>query len=94
MTDWFADADPGYIAWLADHPGGFVLDTYAPPRAERLILHRADCSRVSKPLAIDWLVAPRFGKACADTPEELREWAAERTGGSPRSCGLCGGDGV
>jgi hypothetical protein len=92
-TVWFADDDPGYVEWLADHPEGFVLDTHAPPRPGHLILHRAACPRVSRPLP-GVLDAPRFGKACAATAAELRAWATGLTDGAPRSCSLCGGDGT
>jgi hypothetical protein len=92
LTAWFEDADPAYPDWLADHPDGFVLDTYVRPSAGRLVLHRAGCPRVSRPLAPRNGKAARFGKACADTPAELRAWAAEQVGAEPRSCGLCGGD--
>jgi hypothetical protein len=27
----FVDDDPGYLAWLAAHPAGFVLNTYRRP---------------------------------------------------------------
>jgi len=29
MTEWFLDDDAGYLAWLAAHEDGFVLNTYA-----------------------------------------------------------------
>ena len=29
MTQWFLNDDAGYVAWLAAHDEGFVLNTYA-----------------------------------------------------------------
>ena len=92
MTSWFEDTEPAYQEWLIAHPEGFVLSTYIRPSAGYLVLHRATCPRVSRPLSGVFLSDPGFGKACADTPEELRPWAAEQVGAEPRNCGLCGGD--
>jgi hypothetical protein len=92
-TAWNEDDDSGYLAWLAEHPGGFVLDTTVEPSARHLVLHRASCSRVSRPLSVRADDAPRFGKACALEPVRLRTWALEVTGGVPRECRLGGGEG-
>jgi hypothetical protein len=88
---WLDDADPRYRRWLAANPDGFVLNTEVPPSARHLVLHRATCPRVSRPLPTARVSPPRFGKACATTAEALRAWAAEEIGALPRDCGLCGG---
>jgi hypothetical protein len=93
MVVWFEDDDPRYPRWLAAHPDAFVLSTYRRPAARNLVLHRAGCPRVSRPLPTAHASVPRFGKACAASSEALRIWAAEVTGGQPRSCRLCGGEG-
>ena len=93
MTVWFEDDDPCYLEWLADHPDAYVLSTTVQPTARHLVLHRATCPRISRPLPDVAGTIPRFGKACAQTPDELRAWALEVTGGMPRNCGLCGGGG-
>ena len=90
MTLWFEDDDPRYLAWLREHPHGYVLSTYVRPAARHLVLHRATCPRISRPLPDVARAKPSFGKACASTPEELRAWAREMTGGVARSCHLCG----
>lgn len=37
----FEDDDRGYLTWIAQHPGGDVLNTANPPGPSYLILHRA-----------------------------------------------------
>jgi hypothetical protein len=44
----FMDNDQGYVAWLADHPDGFVLNCERPPRPSYLTLHRATCWTISR----------------------------------------------
>ena len=93
MTSWFEDDDPRYLEWLAENPEGFVLSTHVQPSARYLLLHRAACPRVRLPLPVVPGSTPRFGKACASMSEALRAWAADVTGGVPRRCSLCAGDG-
>jgi len=49
----FVDDDPGYVAWLAAHPLGFVLNTFPHVTASYLVLHRAKCRTVNRPLSDD-----------------------------------------
>lgn len=43
----FRDDDDGYLACLAAHPVGFVLNVNRSPRPDYLILHRASCRTIS-----------------------------------------------
>ena len=43
----FIEDDKGYVAWLAGHPDGFVLNCERPPRPAYLMLHRATCWTIS-----------------------------------------------
>jgi hypothetical protein len=43
----FVHDDPGYLRWLARHPTGYVINTYARPSASYLKLHRATCASIS-----------------------------------------------
>ena len=43
----FIDKDPGYLDWLARHPGGFVINAGRTPSAACLMLDRAGCGAVS-----------------------------------------------
>lgn len=89
MTEWFLDDDAGYLAWLAAHEDGFVLNTYAHVAAGYLVLHEARCRTINRDLAPGKAWTAQYGKACADSVDELVAWAAQRTSGTPHGCGTC-----
>ena len=89
MTQWYIDDDAGYLAWLEAHPTGVVLNTWARPTASYLVLHRASCRTIRGALAENRGWTRTFGKACADTAEELVGWACSQTGARPRVCHIC-----
>lgn len=89
MTQWFLNDDEGYVAWLAAHDDGFVLNTYAHIAAGYLVVHRAGCRTINRELAAGKAWTVQYGKACADSVDDLLVWAAERTGGTPHGCGMC-----
>jgi hypothetical protein len=68
----FVDDDPGYLAWIAAHPDGYVLNSERKPTARYLVLHRATCHTMAPRRATDrrtWTISYR--KTCADTAAEL-----------------------
>ena len=81
----FMDNDHGYIAWLAAHPDGFVLNCERPPRPSSLTLHRSTCWTISRASAGSWTL--NYQKVCADTFGEIASWAGQI--GPPWSCGFC-----
>jgi hypothetical protein len=89
----FIDDDAAYVAWLADHPGGFVLNTFPHVSSSYLVLHRASCRTVNRPLAAGRHWTHQYGKACSDDRSELAAWALRETGKDISPCGSClGGD--
>jgi len=89
MTQWFLNDDAGYLAWLAAHDEGYVLNTYAHLAAGYLVVHRASCRMINRDLAAGKVWTGQYAKACADTVDELLAWASERTSGTPHGCGSC-----
>jgi hypothetical protein len=85
--------DPGYIAWLTAHPAGYVLNTYAHITSSYLILHRASCRTVNRPLAANRSWTYAYGKACSDDRSEIEAWAMRETGKPVSPCGHCRPDG-
>jgi hypothetical protein len=85
----FVKDDQGYVDWLASHPGGYVLNTYAHVTSDYLILHRAACRTVNRPLDGDrsWTIA--YGKSCSDDRQELEAWAIREVGKPVSPCGIC-----
>lgn len=87
----FIDDDAGYVAWVAEHPYGYVVTSWNPPRADYISLHRADCQCINPDKArhIDnWTQA--YIKACGETIEELQNWAETRFGTGPHALAPCG----
>jgi hypothetical protein len=85
----FHDNDGGYLAWLAAHPDGFVLNTNRTPRPSYLMLHRATCGTISGTPArgAGWTTGD-YAKVCG-TRTELENFARLRVGGDPTPCGDC-----
>ena len=83
----FMDNDKGYVAWLAEHPDGFVLNCDRQPTRSYLILHRPTCGTISGAPARgqSWTVS--YQKVCADTKRELVGWASDI--GVLQPCKLC-----
>ena len=89
----FVDDDGGYLDWLEHHPDGFVLNTYPHVTSEYLILHRAACRTINRPLERGRQWTHLYGKSCSDSRQELEVWAFDSTGRVVKPCGLClGGD--
>jgi hypothetical protein len=85
----FSNDDEGYVAWLERHPGGYVLNTYPHVTSAYLILHRASCRTVNRPLGPgrSWTYA--YDKSCSDDRTELEAWAVRGTGKPAAPCGHC-----
>ena len=67
--------EDGSIAWLAEHPDGFVLNCYRNPTPSYLVMHRATCWSINgtPSRGRSWTNDPK--KVCADTVAELEKWA-------------------
>lgn len=85
----FVKDDAGYLAWLGEHPQGFVLNTYAHVTSAYLILHRAACRTINRPLAHGSLWTDPYAKTCADDRGEIEIWALRETGKAVRPCSHC-----
>lgn len=85
----FRDDDAGYLAWLARHPEGYVLNAARSPRPNNLVLHRASCRTIN---GVPTRGGPWTGpyiKICADDPLRIAAWAGATVGAAPRPCGSC-----
>jgi hypothetical protein len=76
----FNDDDQGYLRWLTDHPGGYVVNADRPPNASYLVLHRSTCRTISGQPSSgrSWTVTST--KVCGQE-EELLAWAHGQVGG-------------
>jgi hypothetical protein len=45
----FQNDDDGYLAWIDEHPTGFVVNCAPNPSTDYLVLHRASCMHITVP---------------------------------------------
>ena len=90
----FSDDDLGYLAWIAAHPDGFVLNVRCPPDPRCVVLHRANCRSISndtyEPNAF---TGRKHHKICTTSEAELKRAAKSEgrlDGTFSNRCGLCG----
>lgn len=85
----FRDDEEGYLAWLAGHPAGFVLNVNRSPRPNYLILHRAACRTISgRPTRGGPWTGP-YIKVCSDDELQLAAWTGKTVRAAPTRCGVC-----
>jgi hypothetical protein len=85
----FRDDDQGYKAWLASNPQGYVVNTYRKPEAKYLVLHRASCWCIARPLKDEESWTATYIKVCASARTVLEDWTRDEVGGSLHECGIC-----
>ncbi|WP_156928966.1 hypothetical protein [Bradyrhizobium sp. th.b2] len=89
----FSNDDLSYLAWMAAHPDGFVLNVRCVADPDYVVLHRASCGSISTDKQAPAAFTGRgYEKICAVSVAEL-ELAAKREGRNDGSfskrCGLC-----
>jgi hypothetical protein len=84
----FVHNDSGYMRWLAQHPDGFVINTYSRPSASYLKLHRAACASISRlQRNATTFTDGDYSKLCGERTELQRH--AMRLGGTAEPCTNC-----
>jgi hypothetical protein len=88
-TTVFIDDESGYIRWLAEHAGGFVVNAQRSPRSALPVLHRATCRTIrdTPPRGSTW-TSP-YLKVCSHAIPRLEQWCREHAGREPKRCGSC-----
>jgi hypothetical protein len=81
--------DDGYLAWLAAHPDGYVINIARSHSATEARVHHAGCRTINgqNPRAGTW-TGP-YVKVCAEQLDELDRWAIDQVGEPIRRCGIC-----
>ena len=78
----FIDDDLSYLAWVAAHPDGYVLNVRRSPDRRYVVLHRASCLSISNETHAPSAYTERgYRKLCASSVTELQA-AAKRKGRS------------
>lgn len=88
MMERFENDDEDYLRWLADHPGGFVVNCERSPKPGYLMLHRATCRDISTSARTNYTTTD-YMKVCARDRSELERWAAGEIGGELQPCRHC-----
>lgn len=85
----FRDNDAGYLAWLAAHRDGYVVNIARGHYASQARLHHAGCRTISgqNPRGGAW-TGP-YVKVCAEDLAELDRWAIDAVGQPISPCGTC-----
>ena len=84
----FVNDDRGYLDWVSANPSGYVLNSYAHPSTDYLMLHKATCGSITSAARLNY-TSGGYVKVCAPDIGPLEAWASEETGGRLSPCGLC-----
>jgi hypothetical protein len=86
----FRNDDAGYVAWLAAHPSGLVLNCRKGKTGHYPVVHRARCRQLRLPQSSPYaLTGAHFIKVCADTFAPLQAHAEQQHGGTLHHCRIC-----
>jgi hypothetical protein len=89
----FAEDDPGYLAWLAGHEAGYILNVHRDHTRHGLRLHRATCSTIQGTPTNGRHWTHEYNKVCSGSIAPLNAWVAVHVGGgAPEPCSRCNPD--
>ncbi len=101
MATVFERDDTGYLAWLQDHPNGYVLNTNPRGKANRrfnpdyMVLHRAQCRTICNLISTareGGFTGRNYVKICSESIPDLREWVRQHgrpDGSFSNECSHC-----
>ena len=87
--DRFRDDDPGYLAWMAANPGGYVLNIQRSLNPGDARLHRAGCRTINGRPARGAAWTGPYIKICSASVQELQVWARMHLSRDIPRCGTC-----
>jgi hypothetical protein len=85
----FRDDDAGYLAWLAAHPDGYVINILRSHSANSSRVHRAGCWTISGEHLHKGGLTHQYVKVCAEQLAELDQWAINQVGEPIVRCKTC-----
>ena len=85
----FRDDDSGYLAWLAAHPDGYVINIARGHNAADARVHHAGCRTISGQIPRGNTWTGPYVKICAERLAELEQWAVAQVNRPIRRCGTC-----
>ncbi len=88
----FRDDDAGYLAWLAAHPHGYVVNIARNHSVSAARLHRAHCRTVSGQNPHNGPWTGPYVKVCAEQLTAVETWALDAVCSAIPKCGICNPD--
>jgi hypothetical protein len=85
----FRDDDAGYLAWLAAHPDGYVINIARSCSGTLARVHHAGCWTISGQNAAGVALTEQYVKVCAEQLADLDQWAINHVEEPIRRCGTC-----
>jgi hypothetical protein len=85
----FRDDDAGYLAWLAAHPDGYVINILRSHSATAARVHHAGCWTINGEHSDGIALTDKYVKVCAEQLIDLDQWAANEVGEAIVRCGTC-----
>lgn len=85
----FIDDDNGYMAWIRTNPAGFVLNSYRSPNPDYVMLHKATCGWIQRPIKHGDRLTDTYIKICSGNLHALNDWSREQAKVEAHPCGLC-----
>lgn len=89
MIERFDHNDEGYLAWVGSHPRGIVINCFANPSTDYLVLHRASCPSITIRQVDKEHWTHDYIKVCAEERGEVLVWCYSEAGGAPTACQIC-----
>jgi hypothetical protein len=85
----FRDDDAGYLAWLAKHQEGYVINIARSHNTSQARLHLASCRTIGNQTPMESTWTGPYVKVCSQRRADIEQWAAETVGQSIDPCGTC-----
>lgn len=88
----FDGDDAGYLEWLHAHPDGYVVNVQRDRSPDYVVLHRATCIFISRPVKQGGYTERNYVKYCAETEVDAGFAAAicgRKRGSFSRRCSHC-----
>lgn len=86
----FVDNDVAYLAWMDEHPEGYVVNTTKRSNPKYLVLHRAGCPHIRSHSNPNAFTGMGYMKVCGSDQGDLLLWVKQRGApGFTKRCSTC-----
>ncbi len=85
----FRNDDDGYLAWLATHPDGYVINIASSHSVAGARVHHARCHTIGGRNPHNGTWTGPYVKLCGNDLDDVQRWAIETLGQPISRCGTC-----